>query len=73
MRTYTVTEYDSTDIEQLENMPKDRVIELLEHIADGWLPQDYVCGTERNAIYSESQYSATQLQVAIRKAVELIK
>lgn len=38
-KTYTVTEYDKDDIEALDDMSKDDVIETLEHIKRGWLPQ----------------------------------
>ncbi len=34
-KTYTVTEYDKDDIEALDDMSKDDVIEILEHIKRG--------------------------------------
>lgn len=53
-RTYTVTEYDKADIEKLDFMSKQDVIETLEHIGRGWLPQDCVYSPREYETYTES-------------------
>lgn len=72
-RTYTVTEYDKDDIEKLESMTTKEVIEILEHIERGWMPQDYVYGPVDSKTYSESQYEATKLHIALNKAISIIE
>lgn len=72
-RQYTVTEYDKDDIEKLDFMEVDEVIETLEHIKRGWLPQDYVCYTRDFETYTESQYDTTKLHKAMGKAIELLQ
>ena len=72
MRRYEVVEYDAEDIALLENMSEVEVIEVLKHIKRGWLPQNYVFPME-GRIYSEDEYEATRLHVAIRKAISIIE
>lgn len=72
-RQYTVTEYDKDDIEKLDCMAADEVIETLEHIKRGWLPQDYVCFAREYETYTESQYDTTKLHKAMAKAIEMLK
>lgn len=72
MRKYEVVEYDAEDIERLENMSVEEVIEVLEHIRRGWLPQNYVFPREGRT-YSEDEYDATKLHVAMRKAISMIE
>lgn len=72
-RQYTVTEYDKDDIEQLDNMTKAEVIDALEGIKRGWLPQNDVCCPRDDETYTESQYDATRLQKAVSKAIEMLE
>lgn len=72
-KTYTVTEYDKDDIEALDSMSKSDVIETLERIKRGWLPQDYVCSPRNYETYSESQYDITKLHIAMRKAITMLE
>lgn len=72
-KTYTVTEYDKDDIEALDSMSKADVVETLEHIKRGWLPQDYVVSPRDYETYSESQYDITKLHIAMRKAITMLE
>lgn len=73
-RTYTVTEYDSEDIEKLKYMTNEEVIEVLEYIERGWLPQTYVYGTPKEEeTFTEEQYENTKIHRAIQKAIEIIQ
>lgn len=72
-KTYTVTEYDKNDIERLDFMSKADVIEILERIGRGWLPQDCVYSPRKYETYTESQYDATKLHKAISKAIDMIQ
>jgi len=60
MRTYVVTEYEREDWDAAENMPDEEVLELLQQIDRGWLP-DY------NYRYSkkEEDFSHYKLHVAM--------
>lgn len=71
MREYTVREYDTTDIELLDNMSNAEIIETLEHIKRGWMPQNYVFPRDGET-YSEDEYDTTKLHVAMRKAIQII-
>ena len=72
MRKYEIIEYDAEDIERLENMSAEEVVEILECIKRGWLPQNYVFPREGIG-YSEDQYEATRLHIAMRKAISIIE
>lgn len=72
-RQYTVTEYDKDDIEKLNDMTKEEVISILDHIDDGWLPQDRVYVPKEYETYTESQYDSTRLHIAVRKAIEMLE
>lgn len=72
-KTYTVTEYDKDDIEALDSMSKSDVIETLEHIKRGWLPQDYVYSPRDYETYNESQYDTTKLHIAMKKAITMLE
>lgn len=72
MRKYEVVEYDVEDIERLENMSNEEVVEVLECIKRGWLPQNYIFPVE-DGIYSEDEYEATRLHIAMRKAISIIE
>ena len=72
-KTYTVTEYDKDDIESLDAMTTEEIIAALDHIDDGWLPRDVVYMPQEFKTYTESQYQATRLHKAVRKAIEIIK
>jgi hypothetical protein len=72
-KTYTVTEYEKEDIEKLDNMTNEEVIETLEYIKGGWLPQNYVCSPEYYKTYSESQYETTKLHKAMSKAIDMLE
>lgn len=72
MRKYEVIEYDAEDIERLENMNVEEVVEVLEHIKRGWLPQNYTFPME-GRMYSEDEYEATKLHIAMRKAISMIE
>lgn len=72
MRKYEVVEYDAEDIERLENMSVEEVVEVLEHIKRGWLPQNYVFLREGRT-YSEDEYETTKLHTAMRKAISIIE
>lgn len=72
MRKYEVIEYDTEDVERLENMSVEEVVEVLEYIKRGWLPQNYVFPRE-GGIYSEDEYETTRLHTAMRKAISMIE
>lgn len=72
-KTYTVTEYDKSDIEKLSSMEKDEVISILSGIKRGWLPQNDVCSPSDYETYTESQYEATKLQIAVSRAIEMLE
>ena len=72
MRKYEVVEYDAEDLERLENMSVEEVVEALEHIKRGWLPQNYTFPMEGRT-YSEDEYDTTKLHVAMRKAISMIE
>lgn len=72
MRKYEVVEYDAEDIECLENMSSEEVVEVLERIKRGWLPQNYIFPVEGRT-YSEDEYDATKLHIAMRKAISMIE
>ena len=72
MRKYEVIEYDAEDIECLENMSAEEVVEVLEYIKHGWLPQNYVFPI-KGRTYSEDQYDTTKLHIAMRKAISMIE
>lgn len=72
MRKYEVIEYDTKDVERLENMSVEEVVEVLEYIKRGWLPQNYVFPRE-GGIYSKDEYEATRLHTAMRKAISMIE
>ena len=72
MRKYEVIEYDAEDIECLENMSAEEVVEVLEYIKRGWLPQNYVFPI-KGRTYSEDQYDTTKLHIAMRKAISMIE
>lgn len=72
MRKYEVVEYNAEDIERLENMNTEEVIAVLERIERGWLPQNYTFPMD-GRIYSEDEYDATKLHVAMRKAISMIE
>lgn len=72
MRKYEVIGYDEEDIERLENMSAEDVVEVLEHIKRGWLPQNYTFPME-GRMYSEDEYEATKLHIAMRKAISMIE
>ena len=71
MKQYTVTEYDNADIARLDHMSRQEVIDVLESIDNGWLPRDYVWDDgDPDTTYTESQYQATMLHKAVRKAID---
>lgn len=72
-RQYMVTEYDKDDIEKLDFMTNGEVIETLEHIKRGWLPQDCVYAPREYERYTESQYDTTKLHKAMKKAIEMLE
>lgn len=69
----TTTVYTKEDFDELENMHVSRVIELLDRIQDGWLPQNCVYVPEEDEEYTEGQYRTTELHVAINKAIQILK
>ena len=73
MRTYTVTEYDEEDIEKLHGMSNKEVAEVLQGIKRGWLPQNYDIHGIVGKTYSEDQYEASKLHIAINKAILLLE
>lgn len=73
MRKYEVVEYDAEDIERLENMSVEEVVEVLEHIKRGWLPQNDVFLPIEGRTYSEDEYETTRLHTAMRKAISMIE
>lgn len=68
MKEYTIKEYEKEDYELLENMDSKRVIELLEYIERGYLPQNYGYYNGK-----ENDYYNTELHIAMRKAIECLK
>lgn len=73
MKETTIITYNKDDIDELQFMSDDEIINVLNHIGRGWLPQDYVYSPEDCKEYSESQYDTTRLHVAIDKAIEIIE
>lgn len=64
--------YDAEDIAALENMSSEEVVEVLK-IIYGLLPQkNYTFPTEGRT-YSEDEYDATKLHIAMRKAISMIE
>ena len=53
-------------------MNTEEVIAVLERIERGWLPQNYTFPMD-GRIYSEDEYDATKLHVAMRKAISMIE
>ena len=72
-RTYTVTEYEFEDIEELHSMSNKEVAEILEGIKRGWMPQNYFIHGEVGKVYSEEEYYNAKLHIAINKAIMLLK
>lgn len=73
-KTYTVTKYDSEDIEKLKHMTNEEVVEVLKYIKRGWLPQTYIYGTpDEYETYTEEQYENTRLHRAIQKAIDVLQ
>lgn len=72
MIKYEVVEYDAEDIERLDNMSTEEVVEVLECIKRGWLPQNYTFPMEGRT-YSEDEYEVTRLHIAMRKAISMIE
>ena len=70
---HTVTIYDAEDIEKLDDMTAAEVIETLEDIKRGWLPQDYICLVSAHKPYTEDQYNTPRLHKAMTKAIELLE
>ena len=68
-RTYTITEYDAEDIEELHSMSNEEVADVLEGIKRGWLPQSYIIHGEEGKVYSEDEYDNAKLHIAINKAI----
>ena len=67
MRTYTVTEYEKEDYDNLrENITSDEVLELLDRIERGWIP-DY------NFDNTESDFDNYKLHLALYKAMDAIR
>lgn len=67
MRTYTITEYEEEDYERAKNMGIHDVIERLERIKRGWLP-DYSCNHDG----TEDNYEIFANQMAMKRAIELL-
>lgn len=67
MRQYTVTEYEMEDYDNFkENLTTEDVVNGLNYIARGYIP-DY------NFTGSESDFEAYKNQMIMRKAIELIE
>lgn len=67
MRTYTVTEYEKEDYENLrENITNDEVLEMLEEIERGWIPDYNFDNTERD-------FENYKLHLALYKAMDAIR
>ena len=73
MREYTVREYDAADIELLEEMSDTEIIETLEGIKRGWLPQNYIVAPTPGKTYSEDEYDATRWHAAMRFAIKKLE
>ncbi len=71
-RTYTVTEYEKEDIDALVNMSDEEVAECLERIKRGWMPQNYTLYPEPDKTYTEDEYDAARLHMAINKAINAV-
>ena len=72
-KTRTITEYDSEDIEKLHSMSDKEVSDVLMFIKRGHLPQSYVLHGEEGRVYSEAEYEAAKLHIAINKAIMLLE
>ena len=67
MRTYTVTEYEKEDYENLrENITNDEVLEMLEEIERGLIPDYNFDNTERD-------FENYKLHLALYKAMDAIR
>lgn len=67
MKTYTVTEYENEDYETFkENVTNEEVLNLLERIESGWLPNYSFDGTEED-------FDNYKLHVALDKAMDAMK
>lgn len=80
MKEYSVRLYDDADILELEALDRNEVIEVLEHIRRGYLPDARVYPKKDGdgwlkhlEHYTEEQYEATKMSIAIDKAIALLR
>ena len=67
MKTYTVTEYENEDYETFrENVTNEEILNLLERIESGWLPNYSFDGTE-------GDFDNYKLHVSLDKAIDAMK
>jgi len=67
MKTYTITEYEMEDYDNFINsLTKEEIINRLNYIARGWLPDYNFSGTEDDFDYFKNH-------AVINKAIELLK
>lgn len=67
MREYTVREYDEEDYDKAEHMPIEEVIQRLNSIKRGWLP-DYSYSHDG----SEEEFERFANQMAMLRAIEIL-
>lgn len=72
-KIHTVTTYDQKDMQKLDQMAESEVVEILEHIRCGWLPQDYVYTVHDDREYTQREYDTARLHAAVRKAIKIIE
>lgn len=66
MRTYTVTEYEKKDYDEVRNkMTNDEAVNLIKRIERGWIPDYGFNGTE-------DDFDNYKLHVALYKAMDAL-
>lgn len=66
MRTYTVTEYEKKDYDEVRNkMTNEEAVNLIKRIERGWIPDYGFNGTE-------DDFDSYKLHVALYKAMDAL-